>query len=335
MPRLGFIAACSAALLGAGTRPARSSTIKIAGCSRAVGRRRHRRHQLQERRRAGGQGDQRGRRHPRQEDRGHRGRHAEQPRRRQGPGAQGGRRRRVRGDRPGVLRLDHGQHGRDQARRDPQLHRRRGGRDHPAGQPLHLPHQLHAGHRDAQGGALHREQPEGQDGGGDVRQQRLRQGRPRRDHQGARSRRRSRSRPTSPPTRARSTSRRRCCKAKQSNADALFVYTNEEESARALRELRKQGYDQADRRRDHADRPEGDRAGRRRRQRRGGARRPDGRRAAVRRCEASRAKFEQEYKYKSRPQRHQGLHRRLRAQGRASRRSASSTARRWPRRCTA
>ena len=32
-------------------------------------------------------------------------------------------------------------------------------------------------------------------------------------------------------------------KAKQSNADALFVYTNEEESARALRELQKQGYD--------------------------------------------------------------------------------------------
>jgi branched-chain amino acid transport system substrate-binding protein len=32
-------------------------------------------------------------------------------------------------------------------------------------------------------------------------------------------------------------------KAKQSNADVLFVYLNEEESARALRELRKQGYD--------------------------------------------------------------------------------------------
>ena len=32
-------------------------------------------------------------------------------------------------------------------------------------------------------------------------------------------------------------------KAKQSNPDALFVYTNEEESARALRELKKQGYD--------------------------------------------------------------------------------------------
>lgn len=32
-------------------------------------------------------------------------------------------------------------------------------------------------------------------------------------------------------------------KTKQSNADALFVYLNEEESARALRELKKQGYD--------------------------------------------------------------------------------------------
>lgn len=31
-------------------------------------------------------------------------------------------------------------------------------------------------------------------------------------------------------------------KAKQSDADAVFMYTNEEESARALRELRKQGY---------------------------------------------------------------------------------------------
>jgi len=32
-------------------------------------------------------------------------------------------------------------------------------------------------------------------------------------------------------------------KVKQSNADAAFIYTNEEESARALREFRKQGYD--------------------------------------------------------------------------------------------
>ncbi len=32
-------------------------------------------------------------------------------------------------------------------------------------------------------------------------------------------------------------------KVKQSNADAAFIYTNEEESARALREFKKQGYD--------------------------------------------------------------------------------------------
>src|SRR5215510_6504367 len=32
-------------------------------------------------------------------------------------------------------------------------------------------------------------------------------------------------------------------KVKQANADALFVYTNEEEAARCLRELKKQGYD--------------------------------------------------------------------------------------------
>jgi hypothetical protein len=54
--------------------------------------------------------------------------------------------------RPGVLRLDHGQHGRDAARRGAQLHRWRGRSDHPAGQPLHLPHQLHPGQRDAEGG---------------------------------------------------------------------------------------------------------------------------------------------------------------------------------------
>ena len=84
---------------------------------------------------------------------------------------------------------------------------------------------------------------QGEDGRDDLGQQRLRQGRARHDHARRSRRRASRSPPTSRPTRARSTSRARCCKAKQSNADALFVYTNEEESARALRELRKQGYD--------------------------------------------------------------------------------------------
>ena len=96
---------------------------------------------------------------------------------------------------------------------------------------------------DAEGRALPQGQPQGQVGGGDLGQQRLRQGRPRRRSSRRSRRRASRSPPTSRPTRARSTSPAPVLKAKQSNADALFVYTNEEESARALRELRKQGYD--------------------------------------------------------------------------------------------
>ena len=114
---------------------------------------------------------------------------------------------------------------------------------HAAGQSVHLPHVVHAVDRDAQGREVHQEQREGEDRRGDVGQQRLRQGRPRHDHQGARGGGAQGRRPTSRPIRARSTSPAPCCKAKQTNADALFVYTNEEESARALRELRKQGYD--------------------------------------------------------------------------------------------
>ena len=53
----------------------------------------------------------------------------------------------------------------------------------------------------------------------------------------------SRSPPTSPPIPGQLDFSARCCRPSSANADALFVYTNEEESARALRELRKQGYD--------------------------------------------------------------------------------------------
>ena len=49
-------------------------------------------------------------------------------------------------------------------------------------------------------------------------------------------------------------------KAKAANAEAIFVYTNEEESARFLREARKQGVDGPADRRNHAARPEGDRS---------------------------------------------------------------------------
>ena len=95
---------------------------------------------------------------------------------------------RVRGDGPGVLGLDHRQHGRDQARRDPELHRRRGGEHHAAGQSVHLPHVVHAGDGDAEGRASTSRTPSRRRSvGGDVGQQRLRQGRPRRDRQGARS----------------------------------------------------------------------------------------------------------------------------------------------------
>ncbi|MGY4827640.1 hypothetical protein ACVNIS_03575 [Sphaerotilaceae bacterium SBD11-9] len=40
-----------------------------------------------------------------------------------------------------------------------------------AGQPAHLPYPLHAGHRHAQGGALHRAAAQGKDGGADRREQ--------------------------------------------------------------------------------------------------------------------------------------------------------------------
>ena len=131
-----------------------------------------------------------------------------------------------------------------QARRDPELHRRRSGGDHAAGQSVHLPHVVHAERpRCPRWRAIIKDNLEGEDRRDDLGEQRLRQGRTRRVREGARGaghqgRRRHLDR--SGPARFL---RARCSKAKQANADALFVYSNEEESARALRELRKQGYD--------------------------------------------------------------------------------------------
>ncbi len=123
-------------------------------------------------------------------------------------------------------------------------------------------------------------------------------------------------------------------KAKQSNADALFVYTNEEESARALRELRKQGYDKPIVGETVADQPEGDRARRRCRQRRDGARRAD-RRCAAADDQGVQRRLPEGIQLQVRPQRPQGLQRRCTSSRRSPRRSASSTRRRSPRRCTA
>ena len=89
-------------------------------------------------------------------------------------------------------------------------------------------------------GALHRQQPEGQDGRGDVRQQRLRQGR--RDAFAKAAEAAGMKVVADISTESGQVDwSAPVLKAKQSNADAIFVYTNEEESARALRELRKQG----------------------------------------------------------------------------------------------
>ena len=240
---------------------------------RAVGRRRHRRHQLQERRRAGGQGDQRRRRHPRQA----RSRRTiadtqSQPRRGQGPGAP---RRSTTTCSPSSARCSRARswsawprRGAPRSPTSPAARRRRSRSratrtsSAPASRrTTAMPKVARyiANSLKAKTVAVIFVNNDFGKGGRDAITKAL-------DATSA-----SRWWPTSPPNRARSTSRPPVLKAKQSNADALFVYTNEEESARALRELRKQGCDQADRRRDHADRPEGDRAGRRRRQRRGRA----------------------------------------------------------------
>ena len=123
-------------------------------------------------------------------------------------------------------------------------------------------------------------------------------------------------------------------KVKGANADAIFVYTNEEESARFLREARKQGVKTAADRRDHAARPEGDRARRRRGQRREGPRRPDRRRADRRGARVPR-EVQEALQLRARPQRHQGLHRRLRGEVRHREAWASSTASSWRRRSRA
>ena len=80
--------------------------------------------------------------------------------------------------------------------------------DHGAGQPLRVSHQLRPVDQLSQGGALHQHQ--GQDAGRDLREQRLRQGWARCDHQAARRQRRPRSSPTSRPMPVRSTFRPRC-----------------------------------------------------------------------------------------------------------------------------
>ena len=257
------------------------------------------------------------RRHPRPQDRVHdAATRSRNPRRRQGRW----RRRRSTTDAyvvlgPGVLRLDPGQHGRDAARRGAELHRRRGGGDHAAGQPVHLPHVVHAGHRDAEGRALHQGHLKAKTvavicvnndfgkGGRDV------------DHQGARRRRASRSSPTSRPTRARSTSRRRCSRPSRPTPTRCSSTQRGRVGARAARAAQA-GLRQADRRRDRRSPGQkvielaGDAAN--------GAVAHVGLTADAphaARCKRVRREVREGVQVQVRPQRHQGLHRRLHRQG--------------------
>ena len=99
-------------------------------------------------------------------------------------------------------------------------------------------------------------------------------------------------------------------KIKAANADAIFVYTNEEESARFLQRGQEAGHQSAADRRDDAARPKGHRSRRRRRRRRAGPCRPH-RRCADPRGAGVRRQVQEAVQLRLRSQRHQGLHRRL------------------------
>ena len=229
-------------------------------------------------RQAGGQGDQRRRRARRTQDRVHVVRYADQSEHRQGAGGQGRRLGRLRGDGTGVLRLDH----RDRWAR-------RAGPRSPTSSPAKprrsrskaIP--MCSGRSFTQAAAMPKVATYIKDtvkaksvavifvnndfgkGGRDVIV-------PEFEEAGHRGRRRHLDRPG--PARL---FRRPVLKAKQSNADALFVYLHEEESARLLRELRKQGYDKPIVGETTIVNEKVHRARRRCRQRRRRARRADGR----------------------------------------------------------
>ena len=153
------------------------------------------------------------------------------------------------------------------------------------------------------------------------------------DHQGARSaghqgRRRHLDRPG--PGRLL---RRRAQGQAVERRRAVRLHERGRVGARAARAAQA-GLRQADRRRDHADRPEGDRARRRRRQRRDRARGPHRRRAAAG-DQGVRRQVPEGIQVQERPQRHEGLQRRCTWSRRSPRRTARSTRRRSPRRCTA
>ena len=206
-------------------------------------------------------------------------RHANQSDRRQSRGPESGRRRRLRRARPGALGIDDRQHGRDATGGDHQFHRWRSRGHHATRQSLRVPYVVHAGDVDAETGPLHQERNEGAIDRHRLHQQRFRQGRTRRDGQGARG--------------AGDQGRRR--RLDRSRAGRLVGPRAEDQAERpgcAVRlpdrgrgrapaaRVEEAGIQQAHRWRDHDHRSEGHRAGRRRRRRNPRPRRPDGRCAA-------------------------------------------------------
>ena len=288
----------------------------IVGPGRALRHRRHGRHQLRQRRQARRQGDQRRRRHPRPQDRVH----VDATRSRSPDVAKALAQKAVDEGAyvvmgPVFSGLDHRQHGRDasapRSRTSPAARRRaitqkgnpyifRTSFTQSTAMPK-VARYIKDGVKAKIVAIIWVNNDFGK-GGRDAM------------HQGARGRRASRSPPTSRPIRARSTSPAPCSRRSSPTPTPLFVYTNEEESARALRELSKQGYAKPLDRRDDAHRPEGDRARRRRRQRRGRARRPHRRRAAAG-DQGLRREIPEGVQVQERPQRHEGLQRHVRRQG--------------------
>ena len=155
-------------------------------CRRTVRRRRHRRHQLEERHRSRDRGDQRQGRRARPQARSHACGFAVQPRRRARAGAEGARRRALRPARARLFRLGQGHRAARRRSRHRADHGRRGRRTDAGRQQVPVPHLVRPAILDAEGRQIHQRRAEGEIGRDRLGQQRFRQGRPRRHHQGIR-----------------------------------------------------------------------------------------------------------------------------------------------------
>ena len=164
---------------------------------------------------------------------------AVQSRRRPRAGAEGARRRALCAPRPGLFRLDQGARRRSPEGRHRRDHGRRGGRPHPGRQRVPVPHLVRPASRRCRRSRTTCRRREGEVGRDRLGQQRFRQGRPRRHQQGFRARGIKVVADLSTES-GQADFAADVGKIKAANPDAMFVYLNEEESARILSELRRQ-----------------------------------------------------------------------------------------------